>query len=84
MGFLYPHATKPITVSKADSAVSDICSAKPHGISPGNVASVVCVVPLGTGDGAPQGMSPAKAETERTNVIARVISNLFMDVSPVE
>jgi hypothetical protein len=39
---------------------------------------------VGAGDGAPHGMSPAKAETERTNVIAMVISNLFMDVSPVD
>jgi hypothetical protein len=29
-------------------------------------------------------MSPAKVETERTNVIAIAISNFFMDVSPVD
>jgi hypothetical protein len=82
---LYPAypVTKPSTVSKADSAASDACSAKPQGISPGDVAFVVCVGPGGAGDGAPHGISPAKAETERTNVITVVISNLFMDVSPV-
>jgi len=37
----------------------------------------------GAGDGAPHGISPARAETERTSVIPVVISNLFMDVSPV-
>jgi hypothetical protein len=67
--------------SKPDSPASDICSAKSHGISPGAVAFVFWV--LGGADGAPHGISPAKAELESTNVIAVVISNLFMEVSPV-
>jgi hypothetical protein len=44
---------------------------------------VVGGVPTSAGDGAPHGMSPAKAETERTNVIAMVVNNFFMAVSPV-
>jgi tetratricopeptide (TPR) repeat protein len=40
-------------------------------------------VPLDAGAGAPTvGISPAKAETERTDVKAIVIRNLFIDVAP--
>jgi len=69
--------------SKPGNPVSDICSAKPQGISPGDVGLGVCIVSGGGGTGAPHGISPAKAEHESINVIAVVIRNLFMEVSPV-
>lgn len=54
------------------------------GMLPGEVSSVVCVVPLGGGDITPQvGISPAKAEAERTHVKAIVIRDRFIDVSPL-
>jgi len=45
-------------------------------------AALDCVA-LGAGAGVPTpGMSPAKAETERTEAKAIVIRNLFIDVAP--
>jgi hypothetical protein len=47
------------------------------------VTAALGCVPLGAGAGAPTpGISPAKAETERTEVKAIAIRNLFIDVAP--
>ena len=52
------------------------------GSSPGAV--VVCVIPLGPGDGAPPvGNSPARAETENTHARAIAPKNRFMVFSPL-
>lgn len=74
-------ARKPSTVSKADSAASDTCSAAPLvGISPVEVSVVVCVAPLGGGAGTPpEGMSPAKAGDERAHARITDIRNRFTD-----
>jgi hypothetical protein len=49
----------------------------------GEVVIVVCVVPLGGGDGEPLiGISPAMAEAESANAKAIAVKSRFMDLSP--
>lgn len=86
---LYTHS-KPKTISNADSAALESCSAAPLveispgtlGTSPGEVVLVVCPVG-GCGPGT-VGMSPASAGAERTHIKANADRNRFMDLSPFE
>lgn len=45
---------------------------------------VVCVDPVEAGAGESMGMSPAKAETERTHVNAIAITKRFIGFSPLD
>jgi len=44
---------------------------------------LICVDPVGGGVGVVIGMSPAKAETEKTHVKAIAITNRFIRFSPL-
>ncbi|HEX9543693.1 MAG TPA: hypothetical protein VF955_00825 [Pyrinomonadaceae bacterium] len=61
-------------------SVSPLGDATPLvGSSPGEVAVVVCVVPVGAGDGDPPvGKSPAIVEAESTHAKAIAIKNRFI------
>jgi hypothetical protein len=69
---------KPIAVRSADNAASDISSAEPPvGTSLGSTG-FVSVAPPDTGKGLPpDGISPAKADDERTHAKTTDIRNRF-------